>query len=336
MTSGIANGEPPTSGAPLVLLFGLPRSGTTWAGKIFDSHPDTLYRHEPDSWSALAAIPLVAAREEAARHRETVRRFVRGLPGRRETKVAGSTPVFPKRYLAGWQQAWLRAGVLAAKGVARLRGECRVPPVPGASDLRSAPVVWKSIESIGRMGLLADVLPQARGVLLVRHPCGFIASVLRGERSRRFTSGTPASEDYGVLESLLTTHGARRRGLSLAYLRTLTPAERLAWRWLLFNEKAMEEVAADGRFAVVRYEDLCRDPEATAGAMFQRVGLALDPQTREFLAASTRSDRGGYFSVYKDSARAAEHWRHELDAETAERVREVVTGTLPGALYDDH
>jgi hypothetical protein len=33
-----------------ILVFGLPRSGTTWLGKIFDSHPETLYRHEPDSW----------------------------------------------------------------------------------------------------------------------------------------------------------------------------------------------------------------------------------------------------------------------------------------------
>ena len=44
---------------PLILLFGQPRSGTTWIGKIFDSHPDTLYRHEPDSGSALKSIPLI-------------------------------------------------------------------------------------------------------------------------------------------------------------------------------------------------------------------------------------------------------------------------------------
>ena len=31
-----------------ILLVGLPRSGTTWVGKIFDSHPSTLYLHEPD------------------------------------------------------------------------------------------------------------------------------------------------------------------------------------------------------------------------------------------------------------------------------------------------
>ena len=35
-----------------ILILGAPRSGTTWLAKIIDSHPDVLYRHEPD-----AAIP---------------------------------------------------------------------------------------------------------------------------------------------------------------------------------------------------------------------------------------------------------------------------------------
>ena len=33
----------------LSLLFGMPRSGTTWVAKILDSHPHADYRHEPDS-----------------------------------------------------------------------------------------------------------------------------------------------------------------------------------------------------------------------------------------------------------------------------------------------
>ena len=33
---------------PPILLFGAPRSGTSWLGRILDSHPDTLMRHEPD------------------------------------------------------------------------------------------------------------------------------------------------------------------------------------------------------------------------------------------------------------------------------------------------
>jgi hypothetical protein len=40
---------------PIFLVFGLPRSRTTWLGKIFDSQPDTLYRHEPNNHPRLAA-----------------------------------------------------------------------------------------------------------------------------------------------------------------------------------------------------------------------------------------------------------------------------------------
>src|SRR5690349_8179034 len=34
--------------AATILGLGFPRFGTTWLAKIFDSHPDVLYRHEPD------------------------------------------------------------------------------------------------------------------------------------------------------------------------------------------------------------------------------------------------------------------------------------------------
>ena len=46
-------------GNRVTLVFGLPRSGTTWLGKIFDSHPMTLYRHEPDSVERISGVPLL-------------------------------------------------------------------------------------------------------------------------------------------------------------------------------------------------------------------------------------------------------------------------------------
>jgi len=51
---------PPPSGAGrrelgladrAILVSGSPRSGTTWLAKLLDSHPDVLYRHEPDEVS---------------------------------------------------------------------------------------------------------------------------------------------------------------------------------------------------------------------------------------------------------------------------------------------
>ena len=42
----------------MILLLGSPRSGTTWLGKLFDSHPNTLYLHEPDSVLVNRKIPF--------------------------------------------------------------------------------------------------------------------------------------------------------------------------------------------------------------------------------------------------------------------------------------
>ncbi len=193
-------------------------------------------------------------------------------------------------------------------------------------------VVWKSIESVGRMGLLARVLPESRGILLVRHPCGFAASVLRGESQGRFTSTVPASEDYGILEWLLESAPARRRGLSLADFPSLTPEERLAWQWVLFNEKAMEDLDGQAGFEVIRYEDLCADPVGVTARMFSRTGLSMEPQTEAFLGASSSEDRGGFYGVYKASGQVAARWRRELSGEAVERIQEVARRSRPGEL----
>jgi hypothetical protein len=318
---------------PLILLFGLPRSGTTWAGKILDSHPDTLYRHEPDSWGRLGEIPLLPEVTTTPERAEVIRAFVAQLPHMRATKVAGSLPVFPKSYRSPLMGQLHRAGVLAAKAMARLTGELPVPDLTRYRKAERLVLVWKSIESLGRMGLLARTLPEARGILLVRHPCGFVASVLRGEQSRHFTSDVPASEDYGIFEVLLATSPAVRRGLTLADLRAMRPEERLAWRWVLFNEKAMEDIGGLEGYEVIRYEDLCRDPKGVTARMFDRVGLPMSDQTRAFLAESSQTNRDGYFAVYKDSARSAARWEGELDSEVARRIQEVARGTKPGNLF---
>lgn len=57
----------------VILLCGIPRSGTTWIGKIFDSHPDTLYRHEPDSGKVLGSVPLVAPIADVEKYRDVSR-----------------------------------------------------------------------------------------------------------------------------------------------------------------------------------------------------------------------------------------------------------------------
>lgn len=320
----------------LVLLFGMPRSGTTWLGKIFDSHPDTLYRHEPDAWGRLNVIPLLPDLASAGRYREPAEAFVERLARMRDVKVSATLPVFKKRYYTIVDHYVQVTAVKAAKAAAKVIGEF---PVPLPKPRGSAPVlVWKSIESIGRLGVLAQVFPQARCIHILRHPCGYVASVKRGESKGKFSDRMQSSEDYGVYERLLETEQARSRGLSLESLRAMEPVERLAWRWLLYNEKAMEDIESAANCMSIRYEDVCKDPEAGTRRMFDFAGLPWDDQTARFIGASTASERDSYYSVYKDPLRAANKWRSELSEDEIRRIWAVVEGSKPGREYseDEH
>ncbi len=100
-------------------------------------------------------------------------------------KVTATLPVFPKSYCADPQLLLRRFSVLVSKVGARMFGEL---PVPEVVDCRKVPqlvLVWKSIESVGRLGVLCRSIPACRAVLILRHPCGYAASVLRGESKQK-------------------------------------------------------------------------------------------------------------------------------------------------------
>lgn len=317
----------------LVLLFGLPRSGTTWLGKVFDSHPQTLYRHEPDSARSFGAVPLLLARSEAQAHRRAIEAFARTLPEIRSLRVTGKLPLFPKQYQRAGGYHIRKLLWLAARLAARLGIEL---PVPDMIDARAAAgicLVWKSIESLGRLGAIATVLADCRAVHIIRHPCGYVDSVLRGDAQGRFGSDVASSEDYGILELLLGTKPARDRSLDLESFKRLNPVERLAWKWALFNDMALEDIDGLPNCTWVRYEDLCSDPLTEYRKLFEFTGLPWDKQPEEFIRRSTSAENVTYYSVYKDPMKAADGWRQRMSVQDVERVMGVVEGTRSGALY---
>lgn len=318
-----------------ILLFGMPRSGTTWLGKIFDSHPDTLYRHEPDSYGRLNFIPLAPEPESAPDHAARIRAFVEGLSQVRDTKIAATLPLFPKSYLRGWQLQWNALAARGTKAAARLFGEFPAPLALPSRAAQEARLVWKSIESVARLGILLRALPEARAVLIIRHPCGYLASVRRGQAQKRFSDNESIGEDLGLLEALCGTRIAEPYGLTMAKLRAMPPVERLAWQWALCNEKALTDAPDDDRLLTIRYEDLCRDPIGITRRLFAFTGLDLYRSTERFLTASTSSHHSRYYSVYKDPARAAWSWRHEIPAEMSEQATAVVANTRTGRLFTD-
>lgn len=304
-----------------ILLIGMPRSGTTWLGKIFDSHPRVLYRHEPDTWQRLQ-IPIIAGRAERSRYEDVLRAYVDAMPAMRADRVCGKRPLFPKDYASAWAVRRYAIASALHKALARAGLGTSAPTPPQPEPGQDYRLVWKSIESLGRLGLLLDSLPAARAVHIVRHPCGYVASVLRGEAASRFDHNAAAA-DLPIYEMLARTEQARRRDLTLDRFREMAAVERLAWRWVIFNEAALAETAQCPRNRILYYEELCAAPEAVTRGLFDFGSLDWNEQTASFLHISTSRSRDDYYSVFKDPHASAWRWQQELSADDAARVARV-------------
>ena len=323
-----------TNKEPIILLFGMPRSGTTWLGKIFDSHPDTLYRHEPDSVEYLQA-PLaidVADREEFD---AAFKQFSRRLFETLSVRVNGKLPLFPKSYYSRSVFQTHRFITLAAKTLSAKVNNPKNPDLINIARASQLRLVWKSIESLGRFGAIARSVTPCYGVHIVRHPCGYVSSVLRGERQGKFDAEEKASEDYGVLRQLLDIPLAKSKGLSLEVLRGLEPVERLAWRWALVNTKAMEDTRGLDYCTTISYDGLCANPVETSQRLFSFCGLSWGAQTERFVGASTSAQGDAYYSVFKKPLEAARRWKKELREDDIERILAITRETPPGQLFKD-
>ena len=116
--SGTAEGSRAQAGGlgqRLLLLIGARRSGTTWLGKIFDSHPDVLYRHEPDTVLRTRVFPDFCSADDIAAHRAQAHDYLLRLADVRTLKSAGSLPLLPKSYQDSAAFRLRRAVVLGLK-----------------------------------------------------------------------------------------------------------------------------------------------------------------------------------------------------------------------------
>ncbi|WP_186342988.1 sulfotransferase family protein [Allochromatium palmeri] len=317
-----------------IFLAGMPRSGTTWIAKIFDSHPDVLYRHEPDSRGRLNAIPLFAQRANAESHNNDFQKFLECVSHLRDEKTCASLPIFPKSYISPSAQLIQGAMIYLAKSSAKVLGRSYVPQLFNTKRHPQIRLTWKSIESLGRIGLIATLAPDSRSLLILRHPCGYVASTLRGETGKQFECLDSAAEDYGLFEPLLAAPSSSKFGLTIDSLKKLDPVERLAWRWVLYYEHAISEVSSLSQVCIVRYEDFCADPIMEARQAFQFTNLNWSLQTERFIASSTAKDVKGYYSLTRNPLSASRRWETEIDRSIQQRIWNIAGDTAPGRYYD--
>lgn len=316
---------------PFVL--GCAGSGTTWLGKVFDSHPDVLYLHEPDSVdSGLDKLPYWFTHEPGAADIEAAGDYLDRLLAARTAHATGTRPAFAKTHRGPTAEA-LRAGLIAAaeqcEAVLGLRSlSLHIP------DLSSGPkrIVAKSVSALGRIEAMLKARPgKLHPILLVRHPCNYIAA-----RLRKLKRGVADADTNVPPIALAETRTARRLGATGDALRATDPVERLAWTWTLANaEAAMAVEAASG--SIVSYEALLGGMPGAIKDLFTAAGLWWPHQTETTLRRAWESDER--YAAYRDRPKTPiQDWRGELDDDAVAKIRAITCRDALGerAWRQDH
>lgn len=311
-----------------ILLFGMPRSGTTWLGKLFDAHRQTYYLHEPDSVDVNIRIPLLLEKAQlgASELPEQLPRWLRN----KTEKVIASRPFFSKSYLNSPSWVLFLASSYATKLAGRLGIRGLINPVRLQSN--EAPVlVWKSIESLGRMAAIRQ-LTDAYSIHILRHPCGHIASTLKGQDAGLFDGSIPIWQDWDLFDKLLQQSGEQR--FTLDDIKAMTKEQRLAVRWGLINDFALAQNRHEPHNMVLVYEELCKEPLQVFNSCLAFCQLQADEQCMAYLHSSTQGgEDSAYYSTTKDPLTSAYKWRKQLSAEVQQQIFDVVIQFNAGSYY---
>lgn len=120
---------------------------------------------------------------------------------------------------------------------------------------------------------------------------------------------------------------AAKYDITRARLEEMTESQRLAWRWAILNENAMDLL--DG-VHVVSHDVLAADPVGGSKQLLEKLGLSWHPLVEGFLSSSTAKE-GSYFRPYRLPLQAAHGWRDAFDEQ--DEVLDAISETRAMALF---
>jgi len=326
-------GEPAAEAGGPVLVFGTGRSGTSWLGKLFDSHPDVFYSHEPDSIVKTDAFPLMPERASFDAHADAAADYLERILRARGAKAVTQTPYFRKSFRSPAAAAVYGALVAGLRVVSKATGAQLGAPDLADRARQGAPrLVVKSVNAAGRAALYARVRPDMRFVHILRHPGGVAASLKRGVEKGLMPRFIP-------LKMLFEAEGVDAYGLTIDEMERRSFAEQAAFRWLVYNDGAASAFEGNPACARVAYEALNRDLAAELRRLFDHVSLPWSEQTEDFLRVLAGLDgeaatSARYFSVMRPPGAGLDAWKSELGVEERAGVADLVSRARTSAVRD--
>lgn len=316
-----------------IFVLGYPRSGTTWFANLFNSHPDVAYRHEvigrcyryfPEKLFASLKYNNGLSDAEHERAINVV------LSPNVESDRA---PFFPKNHLRLNNARVRYFSWLATKTVGLLKPLYKKLYYPTGSALS---LIIKETRSTVNMDSMLIGFRVDSVVVLFRHPCGSIASYLKG--ISKGVMGHSDAQERGVWykENIDKPYLASLR-MSEDDLVALPEHKYLAIHWAQQNEDYLGFQSPSYNRFFVSYEDFMGDKEAQVKKLFNDLSLGYDTMVEEFLFStssagdsakpSLKDSSDSYYSVYRDDKFDPHKWKEDLTAEEISDIEELTVTT---------
>ncbi|MBZ6380070.1 hypothetical protein B5C34_00225 [Pacificimonas flava] len=311
------------------MIVGSPRSGTTWIGSILDSHPDTLYLHEPDVIEKEPRLPFIPSPSSPDPADEVSRAYVQRLAANRALRTVFARERFAKSYRGRFADRVRQAVILAARSADAALPPARLDRRVSIPDLAARPpalTIVKSVDSVTRLPAFARANPDMPFIHIIRHPCGVARSKLRGVEQGKMAT-VPLYDDLFSLPPAKDTAKAETEGWPLL--------KRAAFDWMVKNEWVLAETDSLPNVSRLIYDRVANDPHSEAEALFAQLSLPPSAQTRDYLdrLVGTEKGQGDYFAIARNPAKAANEWQSGLSEDDKALIAETVGGSNAGALF---
>lgn len=320
------NSAPPSSKVHVLLLSSW-RSGSSFLGQAFSQHPSVFYLMEP-AWHVWTALQRPGARVL----RMAVRDLLRGVF---HCDLSALDAYLPDDHNVSSLFMWSHSRALCSvpacpltpreqfSNQSRCLQSCDARGLQGAQQACStySHVVLKEVrffELESLYPLLQDPGLDLRIVHLVRDPRAVMRS--REESAKAFErdnaivleqrAARPADAQFQVMQEICRSH-------------------------VRINERAMRKPPPflRGRYKMVRYEDVARDPLKEISAIYAFAGLEMTPRLEDWIYSVTHGKGKGtkqeaFKITSRNAADVSQAWRSTLPHSKVRRVQELCKGAM--------
>jgi Sulfotransferase family len=311
----------------VVFIVGFPRSGTSWFSNLINSHPITVYRHEPfgrdyrsfgDSVFRQLKFGHGLSDDEYASVIETLMRA---------NADTDKPPFFNKRFRRINHTTFQKLVWLGAKATSVLAPAYALlftpPQGPGVV------LVIKETRSSVNLDSIVTGARANKLIVLVRHPYGVMASHLSGINAGLMATWS-SSMRRGWLEAHSDYEYVKERQFTEDGVLRMPEVEFGAFRWRAQNDEYLRMHAARADSRLIIYEAFLSDTTRNTREIFQFIGLEPEDQVLQFVRDSSNTEpsanvlsadaSSGYYSVFRGKGFDPQSWKRTLSSQDIELI----------------